>query len=94
MDTFFNDFGLEFPIDPSLTGEALELQNQKEDAKDLSNALIVVYFSFTSLSTVGFGDFHPRGNSERIVGAFIMLFGVAITSFCMENFSQMIIKFK
>lgn len=63
--------------------------------KDNSQKLITLaYFAFTSLSTVGFGDYHPRGNSERVVGAFFMLFGVAITSFCMESISQMIVKFK
>jgi len=48
------------------------------------------YFAFTTLSTVGFGDFHPRGNSERLVGAFILLFGAMLTSFFMENFSKVI----
>jgi len=37
-----------------------------------------MYFSFTSLSTVGFGDYHPRSNSERLIGAAMLVFGVAI----------------
>ena len=48
--------------------------------------IIALYFSFTSLSTVGFGDYHPRSNIERFVGAFVLLFGVAIFSFIMGNF--------
>tara|TARA_B110001450_G_C17380459_1_gene383465 strand:- start:452 stop:586 length:135 start_codon:yes stop_codon:yes gene_type:complete len=39
------------------------------------------YFTFTSLSTVGFGDLNPRSNSERILTAVILLFGVAIFSY-------------
>jgi len=40
----------------------------------------MTYFAFTSLSTVGFGDYYPKNSFERIVCAFIifggnMLFG-------------------
>jgi hypothetical protein len=48
--------------------------------------LISLYFAFTSLSTVGFGDYAPRGNIERLFGAFMLLFGVAIFSYIMGNF--------
>ena len=46
----------------------------------------ILYFSFTSLSTVGFGDYHPVSDVERILGAFVLLFGVAIFSIVMQNF--------
>ena len=54
----------------------------------------LTYFAFTTLSTVGLGDFHPKQNSERIFCSFIMLFGVMLTSLLMENFSQMIQELK
>ena len=44
---------------------------------------MAVYFTFTTLSTVGFGDYHPRSDIERIVGAVILFFGVAIFSIFM-----------
>ena len=50
----------------------------------------LTYFSFTTLSTVGFGDMHPRGNSERVAGVVILLIGVLVTSVFMENFSKVI----
>jgi len=52
--------------------------------------LIFVYYSFTTLSTVGFGDFHPKSNVERIFVAFFMLFGVMIFSYIMGNFIDML----
>ena len=58
------------------------------------NIIIVIYFAFTSLSTVGFGDYAPRGNIERLIGAFILLFGVAIFSYIMGNFISIIDEFK
>ena len=50
------------------------------------NLVIMVYYAFTTLSTVGFGDFHPRSNAERLFCAVILLVGVAIFSFIMGNF--------
>jgi hypothetical protein len=50
------------------------------------NIIIAVYYAFTSLSTVGFGDYNPKSNIERFVCAFILLFGVAIFSYVMGNF--------
>ena len=54
----------------------------------------LTYFMFTSLSTVGLGDYHPRSNIERLIGALLLLFGVAITSYIMDNLNSMILKIK
>ena len=58
------------------------------------NLIIIFYFAFTSLSTVGFGDYHPRGNIERMIGAFILLGGVAIFSLIMGNFIEILQEFQ
>lgn len=47
---------------------------------------MLTYFAFTSLSTVGFGDYTPRSDLERGVGAFMLLSGVAIFSIIMGQF--------
>ena len=49
-----------------------------------------MYFIFTTLSTVGFGDFNPRSNVERLILAFGMLLGVAIFSLIMGEFIAML----
>lgn len=43
------------------------------------------YFAFTSLTTVGLGDYHPRSDAERLVGALALLIGVTVTSYVMER---------
>ena len=43
--------------------------------------MISIYFAFTSLSTVGFGDYYPVSSLERIVCAFVLLIGVAMFSY-------------
>ena len=48
------------------------------------------YFVLTTLSTVGFGDFYPMSDLERILGAFVILFGVALFSIIISEFLEMI----
>mmetsp|Transcript_31133 Transcript_31133/g.47593 ORF Transcript_31133/g.47593 Transcript_31133/m.47593 type:complete len:104 (+) Transcript_31133:1148-1459(+) len=64
------------------------------DLSDTDKVVTLTYFAFTSLSTVGLGDYYPNSNKERFVGAFVLLFGVAITSFIMENLIGMMIRIR
>ena len=45
----------------------------------------LTYFMFTTLSTVGLGDYHPINDRERALGSLILLFGVLITSVVMDK---------
>lgn len=56
--------------------------------------VILIYFSFTSLTTIGLGDFTPRSNAERIYVAIGLLFGVAIFSYIMGELINMINSYK
>jgi hypothetical protein len=53
-----------------------------------------VYFAITSLATIGFGDYCPRSNLERCLGAIMLLFGVSIFSLCMGKFLEMLHQIK
>ena len=59
--------------------------NQTEKSEGFLIATLT-YFAFTSLSTVGFGDYAPRSDLERAFGAFMLLSGVAIFSIIMGQF--------
>jgi hypothetical protein len=48
--------------------------------------IILTYFAFTSLTTVGFGDYVPKADEERLFIAMVLLFGVATFSYVMGNF--------
>ena len=61
-----------------------------EEKPAVDRAIIMTYYAFTSLSTVGFGDLNPRSDPERIVISFVLLFGVAIFSYIMGNFITII----
>jgi len=43
----------------------------KEMRPLIDQSIIVVYWAFTTLSTVGFGDYNPRSDSERLMCAFL-----------------------
>ena len=61
------------------------------DETPFRKVLISTYFGFTTLSTIGLGDFYPVSDHERFVAAFLMLFGVLIQSFIMEKLARMLI---
>lgn len=63
---------------------------EMEDLTPQDVAIISLYYSFTTLSTIGFGDFHPKGDFERIFCAFMMVSGVMVFSYIMGNFVEMI----
>lgn len=82
-------------LDPVFNNtETFYTYNSLDGNSDLRNAIIVIYYAFTSLSTVGFGDFNPRSNTERLVCSFILLFGVAIFSYIMSIFIDILDKYK
>jgi hypothetical protein len=56
--------------------------------------IVLTYYAFTSLSTVGFGDYFPVSNVERIFCSIILLFGVAIFSYIMGNFIEILASFQ
>ena len=58
--------------------------------KPIDRQITLLYYSFTTLSQVGFGDFYPVNNDERILCAIYMFLGVTIYSFIGNNFAKMI----
>jgi len=48
----------------------------------------------TSLSTVGFGDYYPITNEERLICSFVLLFGVMLFGLFMGMLNEMITKIK
>lgn len=49
---------------------------------------------FTTLSTVGFGDYNPKSEPERVIMTFILLCGVACFSWIMGQFLGILVQLK
>jgi len=60
------------------------------DATNARKLIVSCYFALSTLSTVGYGDYYPISNMERIVAIFIMLCGVAFFSYIMGSFIEII----
>jgi len=61
------------------TGENFIDDNEFIRTRDAwDRTLIVTYYALTSLTTIGFGDYHPKSDYERVFIAILLLFGVAI----------------
>lgn len=48
------------------------------------------YFALTTLSTVGYGDYVPISNTEKIATVIVMMSGVAFFSYIMNEFIEII----
>lgn len=59
--------------------------------REVSDSMIIAtYFLFTTLSTVGFGDYHPENDFERCIIVTVFLFGVAIFSYILGEFLNIV----
>lgn len=76
--------------DPAYIENFLTYFSIKEQPSIKDQMWTLTYFAFTTISTVGFGDYHPRNNSERTIGAMLMLMGAMINSFVIESLQHMI----
>jgi len=54
------------------------LEPHDKSRSDLHKAILVMYFGLTTLSSVGFGDFHPKSDIGRVLFCFVMVIGVMI----------------
>ena len=54
----------------------------------------MLYFTQTTLSTDGFGDYHPLADEERVFIVIIFLSGIFIFSYLMGVFTEILIKFQ
>ncbi len=81
--TFYNEYGLK------------DNDNIKKYISYLTpfSLIIVVYFAFTTLSTVGFGDYNPKSDMERIITCFVLLIGVTIFTIMMNSFIDILLDF-
>jgi hypothetical protein len=65
----------------------------RNDLMDESNGtlyLFSLYWSITTLTTVGFGDINAGTNSERIICIIWMMFGVGFYSFTVGSISSVL----
>lgn len=75
-------FVTQFDVDPETSSR-----------RNSHNMALLMYFSYTTLSTVGFGDFNPRSDFERLLQILVFLLGVGIFAKVMADFLEIIERF-
>ena len=56
----------------------------------IDQCIISSYYMLTTLSTIGYGDFFPLTNIERVICVVVMLFGVAFFSYIMGRIIEIL----
>jgi hypothetical protein len=75
------------------TDNFMDYYEIKENS-DYYNIILGIYFSYTTLSTVGFGDLAPRSDPERAICAIVLMIGVSVFSIFLGNFTAIIEAYK
>ena len=81
MIDFAGDKSGEDPPDLRVPFKLKDIQRQN---------IILVYYAFTSVTTVGFGDYYPKSDAERIIIAIFLFCGVMIFSLLAGEFLDML----
>lgn len=50
-----------------------------------------IYWSITTLTTVGYGDLHPVNSKEMIFDIFYMLFNLGLTAYLIGNMTNLVV---
>jgi hypothetical protein len=61
---------------------------------DWNKLIINCYYTLKTLGTVGYGDFYPVSDIERLLAVFLMLCGVAFFSYIMGSFIEIIANYR
>ncbi|CAH0723678.1 unnamed protein product, partial [Brenthis ino] len=62
----------------------------KEKLRTKYHILTAIYFATTTLLSVGFGDFAPGDQFDMAFIAFLSLYGVLLTGYCVSEFSAVV----
>lgn len=52
------------------------------------------YWSFTTLSSVGYGDYSPKSVSEKLAMCFVLLIGITIFSILCNNMMDILMDYR
>jgi len=80
-----NEYGLEASWMAGLAAGDVDLP----DSDNINQYTASVYWAFTTITTVGYGDIKPTTDHEKVYSVFVMLIGAALFSFIVGNVSNL-----
>ena len=63
------------------------------DIPDFRRLILCCYFILTTLATVGYGDYAPQSDNEKVITIFILLMGIAFFSYILSNFADVLVTY-
>ncbi|KAK7330161.1 hypothetical protein VNO77_24347 [Canavalia gladiata] len=76
--------------DPKKTWIGTSMDNFLEQSL-WSRYVISIYWSITTLTTVGYGDLHPVNSREMIFDIFYMIFNLGLTAYLIGNMTNLVV---
>ncbi|XP_010925257.1 potassium channel AKT1 [Elaeis guineensis] len=86
---FFYLIAARYP-DPSMTWIGASLPDFHEKSV-WTRYMISMYWSMTTLTTVGYGDLHPQNTREMLFDTLYMFFNLGLTSYLVGNMTNLIV---
>ncbi|KAJ4708333.1 Potassium channel like [Melia azedarach] len=77
--------------DPEKTWIGSSLGNNYEQKSIWIRYVTAMYWSITTLTTVGYGDLHPVNTTEMIFDIFFMLFNLGLTAYLIGNMTNLVV---
>ncbi|XP_075522557.1 potassium channel AKT1-like [Primulina tabacum] len=77
--------------DPQKTWIALFMENFHE-SPIWDRYVMSIYWSIVTVTTTGYGDFHPVNKDEMIFDIFFMLFNLGLTAYIIGNMTNLIVQ--
>lgn len=87
---FFYLIGTKYP-DPSQNMVALAVPNYHEQSLWV-RYVTTIYWSITTLTTVGYGDLHAVNQRERIFVICFMIFNLGLTAYLIGNMTSLVVQ--
>jgi len=76
--------------DPKSTWLSMVSENTQ---KSIYNRYVTsIYWSITTLTTVGYGDLHPVNTKEMVFDIFYMMFNLGLTAYLIGNMTNLIVQ--
>ena len=72
------------------SGQSWILNAGIQDSPTEDKYLTSLYWAFTTMTTVGYGDVHPSTPNERLFGFFAMLVAVGVFAYTVGNIGEMV----
>ncbi|KAH9309858.1 hypothetical protein KI387_037769 [Taxus chinensis] len=79
-------------LDPENTWIGSSISPNFKEMSVWDRYVVAIYWSITTLSSVGYGDIHPKNTQEMIFATVYMMFNLGLTAYLLGNMTNLIVE--